>query len=359
MSDVPLYNHVRIEKAAYTAKRADWETYFAGPCLGDYYALGESMFETSFPVPWSKWARLGIPLCYNWVKRRLKKVIEMLKPDIIHAYNIFSAEMIHDLGYPFVFEDAEFYSSKKISDIEWGQSSLVGKATASYEAWKWRKWEDNVAEKAPVITVSDSIAEVYAKRGAKTFVVPNYPLLFELSKIRLKDKSDVFTVAYVGNDISKVLRSYRDTSGVIELIKDVNLPFVVVGDDKLASKGLINSQGFVPHLKLYEVLSSCHVGIIPWGKHWLHRYLNPNKPYLYAHSGLVVVVPSSLTEVVKALKGNCKTIDQLSDLKNLLRELSSNTEVTIEEGRKTKEYAQKNLVWEYYEERIREAYKTA
>lgn len=359
VSDVPVFNHIRIEKGAHTAKKMGWETFFAGPHFNKHYALDESVFEDVFRVSWSKWARLGISPYYNWVKRKLKRAIRKLKPDIIHAYNIFSAKIIKDLGYPLVFEDAEFYSRKKIGDVEWDQSTAIDKAAANYLAWKWSKWEKDVAEGSPVLTVSNSIARAYAELGAKTFVVPNYPSVFELSKANWQDKAKTFTVAYLGNDISKVLRPYRDTRGITAVMRDVKMPLTVIGDNELSSEGVIDSRGFIPHLRIYEVLSRCHVGIVPWRNHWIHRYLNPNKPYLYAHCGLVVVIPSSLIEVVDALKGNCRTIDQISDLKILLRDLSNKEEEITEEERRIKDYARKNLIWELHEKRILEAYGMA
>lgn len=358
VSDVSLYNHIRIEKAANTVKKIGWKTYFSGPQpKKNYtYALDENIFIQTFNVLWNKWVRLAVPLHYNQLKRKLKKVIERVKPDIIHAYNIFSAKIIQELGYPFVFEDAELYSLKKRSDVEWNKSNFFDKKVAKYLKWKLTQWENDVAEVSPVITVSENIAKVYAKMGTKTFVVPNYPSLLELSKVSFQKKADVFTIAYVGNDVSNILRAYRDTSGLIGVVRDINLPFIVIGDNKLSSKGLIRSYGFIPHLKLYTVLSRCHIGIVPWRKHWLHKYLNPNKPYLYAHSGLVVVVPSSLIEVINTFKNNCRTIDHISDLKNLVFDFSEIEDV-IDEGRRIRDYARRNLIWELYEKRIIEAYK--
>jgi hypothetical protein len=246
---------------------------------------------------------------------------------------------------------------KKRSDVTWENSALSDKIIAKYFEWKLSHWEKNIADRAPVITVSENIAKIYSDFGSDTFVVPNYPSSLELLNITLEKKSTLFTMAYVGNDISKILRAYRDTSGIIDIVKDVNLPFLVIGDTNLTSRGLVNSCGFIPHLKLFSVLSRCHVGIIPWRKHLLHKYLNPNKPYLYAHSGLVVIVPSSLIEVIKAFKNNCLAIENILDLKHVLSDLSHDK--VIKEGQKTNDYAKKHFLWELFEKRIINAYSRA
>ena len=358
VSDTPLPD-IRIEKMAYTSRKKGCKTFFAGPGF-DVYALNENVFDGAFHVSWNRLARLGVRPHYNWVKRGLKRVINVVKPDLIHAHNVFTAKIVSELGYPFVFDDHELYSAEKMSDIEWAESGLIDKVAGRYEVWKWSRWEHEVANEAPVITVSDKISEVYRWHGGKAYVVPNYPSLFELSKAYIKGKkNDVFTMAYVGNDISQIHRPYRDTRGIIEMVRRIAVRFAVIGDRKLRSHGTIISKGFVPHLKLYEILSEYHVGIIPWKKHLLHKYFNPNKPYLYAHSGMVVVVPSSLTNVITAFEGNCRTIEKFSDLEVLLRGLSNDIEATIEEGQKTKEYASQNLIWELHEERILKAYEDA
>ena len=39
------------------------------------------------------------------VKRKLAKVLDETRPDIVHAHNIFSARMISEFQVPFVYDD--------------------------------------------------------------------------------------------------------------------------------------------------------------------------------------------------------------------------------------------------------------
>jgi len=349
----------RVEKMAYLSKKRDWETFFAGPGF-DSFSLGESVFDGLFFMPWNRYVRLGFPPYFQWVKRKLKKIINMVKPDVIHAHDVFSAKMVCDLGYPFVFDDHEFASLEKKSDVEWERNDLSDRTVGRYEVWRWSRWERELSLRAPVITVSHDIAEFYAKLGAKVFTVPNYPSLFELSKVHLsKEKNESFTAVYLGNDISASHSPYRDVKGIINVFEELGFRLVVIGDTKLSSKGMIVSKDYIPHLRLYDVMSQYHVGLLPWKKHWFHKYANPNKPYMYAHSGMVVVVTSSLRNVVRAFEGRARTIEDYSDLKEILLELSQGMDAVLKEGKDNREYALNNLVFECYEREVMEAYKNA
>ena len=349
----------RVEKMAYLSKKRGWDTFFAGPAYNSF-ALGENVFTSLHIIPWNRYARLGIQPYFYSIKRKLRRIVSREKPDIIHAHNIFSAKMICDLGFPFVFDDHELVSLEKKSDVEWGRSGIADGVSGRYEVWRWSTWEREVSLRAPIVTVSDSIAEFYRSYGDKVFVMPNYPSLFELSKTRVsKEKDETFTAVYLGNDISTSFRPYRNIKGLAKVFKGSSIRLVVIGDVKLSSKGMIISKGYIPHLRLYDVMSKYHVGLLPWKKHWFHKYANPNKPYIYCHAGMIVLVTSSLQNVVEALDGRAKIIEDYTDLKETLVRLSQDIDMVLKEGKDNKEYAQNHLVFEHYEKNVMEAYKNA
>jgi len=356
VSDDPLPD-ARVEKMAYLSKKMGCETFFAGP-LRDGFALPERVFDEMHFVRWNRYVRLGLPPHYQWVRRRLQKAIRSVRPDIIHAHNVFSARMVHDLGYPFVYDDHELVSMEKLSDV--AQGVLYDRAVGKYEAWLWSRWEHQLSSRAPVITVSDGIARFYARWGASVFTVPNFPSLVEVSRAHLsEEKSNLFSVVYLGDDITASHKPYRDVRGIVDIFRGTDLRLAVIGDRNLRSEGPVLSRGYIEHSNLYDVISGYHVGLLPWKKHWFHRYANPNKPYIYAHSGVVVVATSSLQNVVEAFEGRARTIENFTDLKELLLELSRDVEGTIREGEDTRTYALNNLLFEHYESNVIEAYKKA
>jgi len=143
----------------------------------------------------------------------------------------------------------------------------------------------------------------------------------------------------------------------LDVFREIGVRLVVIGDVKLLSKGKIISKGYLPHLSLYNEMSKYHVGLLPWKKHWFHRYANPNKPYLYAHSGMVVITTSSLLNVIKAFNGRARTIEEYSNLKETLLKLSQDMDTVLKEGKDNKNYALNKLIFEHYENRLMEAYK--
>jgi hypothetical protein len=106
----------RVEKMAYLSRRKGWETFFAGPAFNSF-ALGKTVFDNLDVIPWNRYARLGIQPYFYSTKRKLRRIVNRIKPDVIHAHNLFSAKMICDLGYPFVFDDHELVSLEKKSVV--------------------------------------------------------------------------------------------------------------------------------------------------------------------------------------------------------------------------------------------------
>lgn len=349
---------IRIEKLAYLSHKKGLETYFVGTrCEG--FALGKSPFTEVFMVPWNRYARLGWWPNYSAVKKKVKKIIEDVKPDIIHAHEVFSAKITSELGYPFVFDDHERFSLEKKSDVEASNFSEIKWYIWKYESWKWGTWEAEISQKAPVITVSEKIAEGYRELGSKVFVIPNYPSITEVSNIdTLTEKDNVITSVYIGN-VGQKYKPYRNMEKTIKFFDEINHKIVILGKYNLNNRKHIKSIGYVPHLTMYKKISKYHIGLLPWDKHWFHEYACPNKPYIYAHSGLVVIVTSSLTGVIKSFNGNCRTIDSTSDLLDQLNELSQDREGIATEGERTREFARENLIIELYENELSDAYKLA
>jgi len=357
LSGEPLPD-IRVEKMAYLSKENGFEVFFAGRGFSSF-ALGENTFDGLFLVPWFPRAILGIPPYYRWIKRRIKKIVMKVKPDIIHAHNVVSAKVAYDLRLPFVFDDHEILSLEKKSDAKWSQRKMFDRAIDVYQAYRCRVWERKIAESHPVIVTCERAAEYYARFNSDVFAVPNYPSYFEIKKAQMaEEKNKEFTAVYLGGDVYRTRRPFRNVSKMLSIFKKTsNMRLIVVGDRKLKSCGNVISTGFIPHLKIYQVASRCHIGLLPWEKHWVHYYVNPNKPYIYAHCGLVVVVTSSLQNVVKAFRGNCITIESCRDLETVIKGLFENLTETIRRGLSTKKYAEKNFVFEHYAKRVKDAYK--
>jgi glycosyltransferase involved in cell wall biosynthesis len=99
------------------------------------------------------------------------------------------------------------------------------------------------------------------------------------------------------------------------------------------------------------------VGIVPFRKHWSHKYISPNKAYEYAHSGLIVLCASSLVPIKNILRDYCLIFEDYEDMISQLRYCRENMERIYKMRVEGYQFARENLLWENYEQNIFDAYK--
>ena len=203
----------RVEKSAITAARNGHQVFFCGR-PSNYET---TLFHKIYQINWNAKARLGIPMYWESVKRKLAKVLDETRPDIVHAHNIFSARMISEFQVPFVYDDHEYWSasSRLLNEMKprlneskpksLGHNFLeltinARRKIINYYAIKlWAKWEKEIICSTPTITVSDSISNEMRKLGSsKLFVVPNFPLTSETSNIEYPKCHQSLSSVYAG-----------------------------------------------------------------------------------------------------------------------------------------------------------------
>ena len=97
----------RIEKSVLTAINNGYDVIFAGRESPLYK---NNIFSKMYSITWNAKTRLGIPYYWHMVRKQIIKIIEEVRPDIIHAHTIFPAKMINDLGIPFIYDDNEHWA---------------------------------------------------------------------------------------------------------------------------------------------------------------------------------------------------------------------------------------------------------
>ncbi|MGC8962209.1 MAG: glycosyltransferase, partial [Candidatus Bathyarchaeia archaeon] len=333
------------------------ETYFAGP-YSNRSALPENGFKGFFTLNWSGSARLHLPLRWRAVKNALKRIVVSLKPDLIHAHNIFAARLTHELGLKMVYDDHEYWPLELKAMRGYTSSSGFVKV---YLSWLASRWSKAVADKAPVIAVSPTVMQDYLKHG-RAFLVPNYPNKLEIRLMRNRRKPlKRLSCVVIGRDFPAQV-SFRDTSGLLEALADKKtVETTLIGPPKALTDNLrVRSLGYLNYVDLLMELPRHHVGLIPWKPHWFHKYCNPNKAYQYAHAGLAVVAPYTMQPVIEAIgRDLCLTFRDFQELAEILHDLSGDLKYTLRLGRETREHARKNLLWELYEDDIQKAYEAA
>lgn len=333
----------RVEKVAQTAKRDGHITCFGGP-FKDGLQIAAYPFDRFYRMPFNRLANVKVPFYWSALKRRLSRIIEEYNPDVIHAHNVIAARLTCEFSIPFIYDDHEYWSknSKALRGI-WEPRTI-------FKNWLWTRWEKWVIERASAILVTcETVAEEHKLLNDDVYVVPNLPLRSLTASLQPDFKENkCLSSVYLGRDCSTPsLVPYRNVEGLVDLFSKNNFgKLVVIGDSHLPSSRNIESLGFLPHRIMMDKLTKYHIGLLPWKKHWLHKYKNPNKPYEYAHAGLFVLTTSDIPCVIKRLGECAVAFDNLSKLKDLLTYYANNLDEVQELRIKTRKFALENLTWE-------------
>lgn len=286
----------------------------------------------------------------------LKKIVQEFKPDMLHVHDIFNARIAVKLNMKMIYDDHEFWSEELKYEKSYGTIFSPTWIKRSFGLFfrkrNVKKWEKEVSSKSVVICAHPKVAEYHKQFSSNVFIVPNYPSLRELeslSSVKEQERQKNL-IAYIGNDISSGGGNYRRMKNFPDLIRKSPKKLIVIGDPKLASDESINSVGYVKHLAMYNHLFKASWGIIAWEPHPFHEYCNPNKPFLYAHSGLFVVLPELIEPHGLKFFIKFKNYNDLAELLN--KEFEVNSSEIID-------HARKNLIWEKSESVILDAYKAA
>jgi len=342
----------RVEKSGLTASKAGHSVFFAGPGADPAYN-NDGSFEKIFTLPFSRCANLGIPPDWNRLKKKFSELLGNVKPDIIHAHNLVAGKLALLSGRQYIYDDHEFWSLilKAARRMKWYHG-----LTQPYKRWLARRREDQVLENASgVIVISEQMAEYHRRKNPHVQVVPNYPLKAESLGLEVgSEKPGVLSSVYVGSDCSQpVLAPYRDVSGLLDIFrKNPAGKLTVIGDGKLVGLSPVYSLGMLPHAEMMMELTKHHIGLLPWKKHWIHSYANPNKPYEYAHAGLLNLIISDAEPVINTLGNHARTFNNYEELRKILIDYSENMGQVSGLKNTIRNFALDNLVWEKNEKRI-------
>ena len=369
----------RVEKSAISASKVGHEVIFAGRKSPVSY--DRKIFLKIYEVNWTAKARLGIPFYWRTVKKQIEKLIRDVKPDIVHAHNIFSAKMISEFGVPFVYDDHEYWSRSSRLLIEMAEKLTFRKKTKAdiakyiavdlpihlrrifinrYAISLWTNWEKELVSSTPTITVSNRIAEELGVLGNNTnrvFVVPNFPMKLEVQALEKPYFHNRLSSVYAGGDgHNQEKYPNRNMDGLTDTFTNYDIGYLTIIGWEGESAEKVRYTGFISRQAMYSEMSKHSIGLIPWKKHWSHLFTSPNKPYEYAHAGLFVMCTSCLKPVSETLKENCFTFENYNDLASQLEYFKENLDELYNKRLKIFEFARNNLIWENYEKNIFSAY---
>ena len=363
----------RTEKSAITASNHGHEVMFAG---GDSKNYHTKTFSKVYEIKWTFKAKIGIPFYWHSVKKQVERVIREVRPDIVHAHNIFAAKMISEFGLPFVYNDHEYWSKlaqllaemttsseeKMIEVVTTGLPKKVRRMILSYYAkHMWTKWEKELVSCCPTITVSDKIAEELKVIGNsdRVFVVPNFPMKHEVKNFEQPHFHTKLSSVYAGSDgHNKQKYPSRNIDDLVDTYvkRDIG-DLTIIGWEGKSQSTKVRHSGFLPRQEMFIEMFKHSIGLIPFKKHWAHAYMSPNKAYEYAFAGLFVMCTSSIKPVAQTLERNCVTFEDCSDMASQLEYFKDNLEELYKKRERIFEFARKKLMWENYEKNILLAYQ--
>jgi len=361
---------LRVINAALTGKKSGYEEFFCGEkprtnfttdVFKDTQWIKISnrvrISESISPSIDKFWPFYPFPKHALALEKQIKLCVEKIKPDIIHAHNIFVAYHSLNLEIPLVLDDHELYSVEIIANTE--NSSWRRKTISKIKEKLWKKWENMIGEKHPIITVSKTIANHHKKYCKNVFVVPNYPRKNSIeNKYFNEATNNNLSSVYLGTDF-KDSNSIRNIRGLHEIFsEEKNTGFLKRIGVSSPNNSKIQSFGFIPMKEAYQIMQKqCHIGLLPWRHHWFHEYCCPNKVYEYAHNGLWLVTIDDLSPVIDDFGKFCDKFNSYDNLSSLLEFYNQNPDDLNKKRHDILNFAKDNLIWEKNEDKILDAYK--
>lgn len=371
----------RIEKSALSAKKRDInnKVYFAGLFPHRYVNLNPP-FDWTYFLDWDYKARYYYPEQWNTLKKQLLNIILDCKPDIIHAHDVFAMQLVREVnkvtGTPWVYDNHEYWSKSTV--YKYTQNEHFKQTDPSHyhiPQKLWAQWELYLIKEAhvPMIVCSERIAQelnYFASNNSPiAFSVPNYPNREQIKNIPEPVYHEEISSLFMNNrkPFPGKMTPLTNSDGFFDLWNNNN-------DNKNGLVGhlhtigwnepdraWIHHHGYISNRdKLYQIMSECDLGIIPWHPHPFHPYCHPNRVNDYAHVGLLLILPESLETVIdddmKGLAVGFKTHKDLKDAILLYRE---NPDLCYEYRVRTYKHAKRKLLWELHEDNIFAAYNKA
>ena len=268
----------RVEKAALTGKKNGFEIFFGGR----FNTNGHSAtFSRIYPIEWTAGAMIGAPYFYNRVKKQITRLVNEVRPDIVHSHNIGSAKISFDLGLPVVFDDHEYFGMLSLVNAEnlrlqghtrgSGIGRLISEMKSSFISKRsisnWTKWERELVSSVPTITVSEQIAQDLRKFSPggtmPIFMVPNFPSEAETGEFNKPEFHEKLSCVYAGGDSKHKQVINRDISGLTNLFmnRDIGNLTIIGWEPELSQN--FKATGFIPRDKMFFEMKQNSIGMIP------------------------------------------------------------------------------------------------
>ncbi|MFQ5833394.1 MAG: glycosyltransferase [Candidatus Thorarchaeota archaeon] len=314
----------RVERMALTMKKEGHELSFIGG--KETRSQNLSVFSHTSSVSIGSGPRLAHD---PRIRSRWVRAIEKANPDIVHAHDVLVGHFMLHTDIPAIFDDHENLSAQRFAYMS---RSFIRRNAARLLLRKIPIWERQMAERYPVLTVSEGIANFYRNYTNDVNVLMNVPSLPEVEWLESPKVRE--GCVFIGSDfLLSRFHPARDMTGLQELI-DFD---IVTG---------------LPHREMMRFLAGHKIGLTPYRPHPFQLVCNPNKNYEYLHAGLQVVLQRNLAHLFKN-NPYVYSFRNYDDIRNVIDSVQDVDHSAI------MAHSRRNYIWENQEDIIREAYKRA
>lgn len=352
----------RIERLAKLSKDFANSIFLGGP--SSQHRLFHGIFENIISTEkFGTLANLGIQPFYGNLVSDIRKIVQNLDVDLIYAHNIIAARVAVDLAIPFVYDDHEYWSKQALIRRAKSDSILAEAKNKIRYFWAPRiysKWEKKILKTSEaIVTVSDVIAKEHRNERKKCLVVPNFPLIEEVSDLpRPQIHSGPLRAITLASNFEGFLehRHPGNNLHVWEEVSSIEMDWV--GMPPSNEWTWIKHRDWIPPANLLQVLTRQYqIGAIPWRSFWYHRYCMPNKAASYSHAGLILFMNTDYESITELFpKWSYRTFDDAGDIRAVMREISSKSPNEILAiRRQIQSWASENVILNRYSDQLRSA----
>ncbi|GEM_PF-5707956 len=289
---------IRVERAILSDHYMGNEVYLAAPDI-----TGRAIREIPlgfYKLKFTLFDKAG----YRRSRGKLKKIVQRVKPDVIHAHDFPSAYLSKGLA-PMVYDSHEDRVSTAYIRAKVKLKTLLGPLSSLLEFIPKKYYRKNVEviEDVVVVAPSNKIVEKYLKFGArKGFELPNFPHKLEVPKIEPGIEEETIHGAvdrpqYIVHGHKFPHR--RPVDGFPKKFEEGRYGKLFFVGGNIGDYKNVTRHEFVPHMRLYEMFKDVRTLLVPRKPHPLHEGISPNRVYTLIQVGAVPVIPRTLTQVIK------------------------------------------------------------
>ena len=273
-----------------------------------------SVYKKTFQVPLNNWQRALEPINCRLASRKYKKIIEEIKPNIIHAHDITAANIVRFVlpkNVKFVYDDHEIWEFLRRRQAD-ARKNIIKKIIVRVIQMLTKNINNKIAKKADfLIVINEHWVPYYVEKGVdrdRLFALENFASKYLLKEVEeAKAQIDNF---FIEDKRKKIIHSskltlsskvVRDVTNIAEAANNLdNWVLVVFGEpDKEFSTLGVHFIEPKPRMEYLTSCMKCDVALNPLKLDERFHYSSSNRLYEFVSLGIRVMATKAQTYLDK------------------------------------------------------------